>query len=78
MASMTSSVASSGTTTYVITDARGNTLTIAAAAQPGGSTFTSAGALAPDGMALASSLLLMLQTGLRPNVIVNTNSSLSN
>lgn len=74
MAKITSSISGS-TTTYVITDQAGNTLTLAAQAAPGGLTFTSSGALLQDGAALAQVLLTMLSTGLRPNVMLNTTAS---
>jgi hypothetical protein len=76
-AGITSSV-SGNTTTYVITDSGGNTLTVVAPAAPGGLTYTSSGALLISGQQLLTVLNLMLQTGLRPNVIGNTVASFSN
>lgn len=73
-AGITSSVSGS-TTTYVITDQAANTLTIAALARPGGLTFTSSGALLADGQIMAGTLITMLTTGLRPNVMVGTVAS---
>lgn len=80
MATVTSSIAGT-TTTYVITDQKSNTLTIAAAAPGpagGGITYTSSGALLGDGQEIVQTLMTMLVTGLRPNVIVGTNASFSN
>lgn len=78
MAQGITSVVSGSTTTYVITDQGGDTLTIAAVAPPGGLTFTSSGALKADGQIMAQNLLTMLQTGLRPNVMLGTTASFSN
>lgn len=74
MASITSSV-SAGTTTYVITDQSGNTATITAPAPPG--VVSLSGGVLPDGQALLTTLMLMLQTNLRPSVLVNTTASFS-
>lgn len=68
MASVTKSV-SGDTTTLTITDSDGSTLQLAV--DTGGVTgitvtFTSTGALHYDGMAMATSLLLQLQTGIIP------------
>lgn len=77
MAKVTSSI--SGTSTvYVITDQANNTLTITAGTPPAGLTFVSSGALLTDGQVLLSTLMQLLSTGLRPNVILNTNASFSN
>lgn len=76
MAKITST-ASGGTITYIITDQANNTVTITAPAPPGGLTFVNSGALLADGQQLLSSLILMLQTGLRPNVMANTTASFS-
>ena len=69
MASQTKSVSDS-TTTYVITDMENNTLTLRVSQNPQTTplsvTFTSSGALHPDGLAMVSNLLLLLQTGLVP------------
>lgn len=69
MASQTKTV-SGTTTTYVITDMEGNTLTLVASPNPITTqlsvTFTSSGALHSDGLALTSTLVLLLQTGLTP------------
>ena len=75
-AGVTSSV-SGTTTTYVITDHAGNTLTVAAGAPPAGLTFTSSGALVSDGQILLQTLTNLLVTGLRPNVIPGTVASFS-
>lgn len=68
MAAITKSVSGS-VTTFVITDQEGNTLTMAvtSGAVTGNTiVFTSSGGLHYDGMAMASTLLLQLQTGLIP------------
>jgi len=69
MAAQTKTVSGS-TTTYVITDMESNTLTLACSQTPATQqlsvTFTSSGALHSDGLALASTLILLLQTGLLP------------
>jgi len=68
MASVTKSV-SGNTTSYVVTDTAGSTLTMAVAtSQVTGNTivFTSSGGLHNDGLAIMSQLLLQLQTGLLP------------
>lgn len=80
MATITSSVAGN-VTTYVITDEKSNTLTVAAnAPQIGGAlSFTSsASGLLADGQILLQTLITMLCTGLRPNVQVGSNASFSN
>lgn len=78
MATITSSV-SGVTTTYTITDVQGNTATVTAPAA--GSawkvalvTVSAAAGLLADGLRLLTTLMEMLGTGLRPNVIPNTNS----
>jgi len=76
-AGITSTVAGN-TVTYVITDSGGNTLTVVAPPAPAGITYTSSGSLLESGQQLLSTLQLMLQTGLRPNVMVNTVASFSN
>ena len=68
MASVTKAV-SGATTTFVITDSAGSTLTLTTTtgAVTGISTsFASSGDLHNDGMALLSELALQLQTGLVP------------
>lgn len=68
MANVTKSVSGS-TTSYVVTDQTGATLTMAVATnQVTGNTvtFTSSGGLHGDGLALTSQLILQLQTGLLP------------
>lgn len=68
MAAVTKSVSGS-TTTFVITDMEGSTLTLAVAtgAVTGNTvTFTSSGGLHSDGMNMAAQLLLQLATGLIP------------
>lgn len=78
MATLTS-VKSGNNTVYTITDIKGNTVTVTA--PPFGSTgltFASSGGLLPDGQAELSRLILMTQTGLRPNVIPGTPESFSN
>lgn len=79
MATITSSVGASSTT-YVITDQKSNTMTIVAnlPSTGGGISISGVGNLLPDGQQIVSGLMLMLQTGLRPNVIANTNASFSN
>lgn len=74
---ITSSVSGS-TTTYVVTDGAGNTVTVTALAPPGGLSFSSSGSLLPGGQIMLNTLLEMLVTGLRPNVILNTTASFSN
>ena len=76
-AGITSSV-SGNTTTYVITDQKGNTATVAAVAAPGGLTFSSSGGILIDGQILMQTLMTMLSTGLRPNVMVNSVASFQN
>lgn len=68
MASQTKSVAGN-VTTYTITDQESNTVTVAATqnAVTGVTvTYTSSGGLHADGMALLSTLNLLLQTGVVP------------
>jgi hypothetical protein len=76
-AGITSSI-SGTTTTYVITDQKGNTATVAAVAPPGGLSFSSSGSLLIDGQILFQTLMNMLTTGLRPNVMMNTTASFQN
>jgi hypothetical protein len=71
------STVSGTTTTYVITDQAGNTATIAASAPPGGLNFSGSGSLELDGQILMQTLVNMLVTGLRPNVLMNTVASFS-
>lgn len=75
--SITSSV-SGTTTTYVITDQGGHTCTITALAVPGGLSFASSGALEIDGQIMLQTLVNMLSSGLRPNVLLPTTASFSN
>ncbi len=74
---VTSSI-SGTTTTYVVTDSGGNTATVTAAAVPGGLSFSSSGSLRLDGQIMFDTLLKMLVTGLRPNVMQNTVESFQN
>jgi hypothetical protein len=76
-AGITSSIAGT-TTTYVITDQGGNTATVTALAMPGGLSFASSGPLEIDGQILFQTLMNMLTTGLRPNVMMNTVASFQN
>jgi hypothetical protein len=78
MASGITSTVSGTNTTYVITDQGGNTATIIATATPGGLSFSGSGFLEIDGQIMMQTLLTMLTTGLRPNVIMNTVASFSN
>lgn len=67
------------TTTYVVTDAGGNTATITALAPPGGLSFaSSANPLLIDGQVQFHTLAQMLTTGLRPLVITGTVASFTN
>lgn len=81
--SITSSV-SGNVTTYVVNDQQGNQCTVVANPIFGPSAnivsfnMTTGTGLLPDGQSLLSTLILELQTGLRPNVIVGTNASFSN
>ena len=75
--SITSSI-SGTTTTYVVTDAGGNTATVTAAAFPGGLSFASSAPLLPDGQIQFATLTKMLVTGLRPLVLSNTAASFTN
>ena len=77
MATITSSV-SGTTTTYTITDQSNNTYTVTALAPPGGVSISSSGSPLIDGEQLLTTLLQMLSTGLRPNVMVNTKASFNN
>lgn len=69
---MTQTVVVTGaTTTYVITDTEGNTVTVAALQTYGGGrtlTFSSSGGLHVDGQAQLSTLMQLLSTGLTPGV----------
>lgn len=68
MATQTKSV-SGNVTTYVITDQEGNSVTIAATNNTVTgltTTYSSSGGLHSDGMALVSTLVLLLQTGVVP------------
>jgi hypothetical protein len=68
MASKTKSVAGN-TTTVVVTDHTGATMTVAATANPGylmTATISTTGILKPDGMAMMADQLRMLSTGLIP------------
>ena len=56
-------------TTYVITDLRGNTVTVAVTDGPGSgrqTTFTSSGGLQPDGQLQLTTLMELVSTGLLP------------
>lgn len=75
MASITSSV-SGTTTTYVITDEQGNAITVTAPPNPQVISFSGSGLI--DGQQLLTTLMQMLSTGLRPNVILNSKASFSN
>jgi hypothetical protein len=77
MAGITSSVTGT-TTTYVVTDVKGNTSTVTAAATPGGLSFSSSGALLLDGQIMFATLVKMLVTGLRPSSMTNTVASFTN
>jgi hypothetical protein len=60
---------SGNTTTYVITDTEGNSVTIAALQTFGGGrtlTFSSSGGLHVDGQAQVTTLMQLLSTGLTP------------
>ncbi len=78
--SITSSASAGGVVTYVITDQQNNALTVVANPTGGSNAnsvsynMTTGTYLLPDGQELLSNLNLMLQTGLRPNVIAGTNS----
>lgn len=70
-----------GATTYTVQDQQGNVCTIVANPATGSAAssivsfnMTTGTGLLPDGQQLLSNLVLMLQTGLRPNVIPGTNS----
>lgn len=68
MAAQTKSV-SGAATTYVITDMENNTVTVVATQNPTTGltvTYSSSGGLHADGMALLSTLNLLLQTGIAP------------
>ena len=60
---------SGNTTTYVITDSEGNSVTVAALQTFGGGrtlTFTSSGGLHVDGQLQLTTLMQLLSTGLTP------------
>lgn len=68
MASHTKTVAGI-TTTYIVTDIKGNTVTLAVAQNPGSgnaATFTSSGAMLNDGLQHLAHMLQQLSTGLTP------------
>lgn len=70
MASQTVTV-SGNTTTYVITDTEGNSVTVALLQTYGGgrtTTFSSSGGLHVDGQAQLTTLMQMVSTGLTPGV----------
>lgn len=60
---------SGNTTTYVITDVEGSTVTVVLTNLIGGgrtTTFTSSGGLHPDGQQMLTTLMQMVSTGLTP------------
>lgn len=68
MAGQTKTV-SGNTTTYVITDTEGSTVTVAFTNSFGGgftTTYASSGGLHVDGMQLLTTLMQLLSTGLTP------------
>ena len=74
------SVTTGNNIVYTITDVAGNTGTVTATTSPSiaGTIAVSVAGLLVDGLRLLDTLLQMLDTGLRPKAIPNTNASFSN